>query len=291
MASGLTNVSLNTGRVMPIIGFGTFQIVGKGLIYRVIDAALASGYRSFDTAAVYGNEEDIGQALKELLPKYGLTRDDIFLTSKLAPNDHGKNSAERAARKSLSHLGVTYLDMYLVHWPGVAGIPMESSHNLKLRTETWNALSELYEKGILRGIGVSNYTVKHLEELFAHCKIKPAVNQVEFHPHFQQKELLKFCTTHGIHLQAYSSLGGSYNHSLVDDPVVTSIARKLGKGSAQVLLRWAVQQGVGVIPKSVTPNRIAENIKLNFSLSEEDMTALGSIKKVEKYAWNPARVA
>ncbi|XP_049959406.1 uncharacterized oxidoreductase MSMEG_2408/MSMEI_2347-like isoform X2 [Schistocerca serialis cubense] len=276
---------LNTGREFPMVGFGTYKIKGKNLIYSVIDAALKAGYKSIDTAAVYGNEEDIGLALKDLLPKYNLKRE--------APSDFGRERAVKAVEKSLKNLGVDYIDLYLIHWPGVSSVPVDSSVHRKERFETWETLTNLYNTGCLRAIGVSNYTVRHLAELLDKDNIvKPAVNQVELHPYFRQEQLRTACEKAGILVQAYCSLGGSAgaNH-LLNDSTVVEVAQRLGRTPAQVLLRWALQLNAAVIPKSVNPDRIASNIALNFELLPKDMELLNSLKTVKKFAWDPEIVA
>ncbi|GLV45656.1 uncharacterized protein CBL_02676 [Carabus blaptoides fortunei] len=284
------SVKLLSGNTMPLIGFGTFQIRGRQLIYDVLNNALNAGFRSFDTAAVYGNEQDIGLALKELLPKYSLQREDVFITSKLSPSDHA-DRVETAIERSLSNLGLRYLDLYLIHWPGASGIPVDSTDNRALRSYSWKALVKAKQKGYLKAIGVSNYTIRHMQELLSNCYgVKPDVNQVEWHPHYHQTDLLDLCRKEGVLLQAYSSLGSSNDKTLLRDPVVNSVAKKLNKSPAQILLRWALQQGVGIIPKARSKEHIEDNIKLNFVISEEDVNLLNNIKKDDKYAWDPTVV-
>nr|CAD7590119.1 unnamed protein product [Timema genevievae] len=296
MSVKTSSFKLNNGVLMPAIGLGTYKICGSDVIFNVIDEGLKAGYRSIDTAAVYHNEEDIGRALKELLPKYNLTREDIFVTSKLSPSDHSPTKVAVAARGSLARLDTPYLDLYLVHWPGVAGVPPDSANNPEVRIATWRELVALHRQGLFRSIGVSNYTKHHLVQILANSAgVRPAVNQVEFHPHYKQPELLKFCYEEGyeegVLLQAYSSLGGSSDHSLLEDPTVGKVAESLGRSPSQVLLRWALKQGVGVIPKSVHPDRIAENIDLDFDIPQDSMRQLSSIQMMEKYAWDPNVVA
>lgn len=202
--------TLNNGQQIPGIGLGTFQmrqVAGDDLIYRTIDAAIQCGYRLIDTAAVYRNEADIGHSLKKLLPKYGLSRSDVFITSKLSPRDHGLDSTEKAFMKSLEALDCEYLDLYLIHWPGVQKLKSDDVRNAELRQESWKALENLYSTGLVKSIGVSNYTVDHLEDLLQYATVTPALLQVEFHPRLYQKELLEYCKTKGIQLQAYTSLG------------------------------------------------------------------------------------
>ncbi|XP_017772858.1 PREDICTED: glyoxal reductase-like [Nicrophorus vespilloides] len=271
---------------IPLIGFGTFQIKGKQLIRDVLDLALQAGYRSIDTAYVYHNEEDIGEALKELLPKHNLKREDIFITSKLPPSHHGDLSF-LALQQSLKKLDCGYLDLYLIHWPGQQAQAPNHPSNISVRQSTWRNLIQARNKGLVRDIGVSNFTIRHLEDLLAFSpNDKPSVNQVEWHPHYHQSALHEFCIKEGILLQAYSSLGGSHNNDLISDSAVTSIAKRLNKQPAQVLLRWALQQNIGIIPKARSRDHIFANIDLNFDISSDDMNSLNQRKQI-KYAWNP----
>nr|XP_028565433.1 uncharacterized protein LOC114586308 [Podarcis muralis] len=282
-------VWLNSGAPMPLLGLGTFRLLGEEAVRLSLDAALRNGYRLVDTAAVYGNESDIRHALHELLPHHGLARGDIFLTSKLSPRDQGQEAAEGACLRSLEELGCDYLDLYLIHWPGTQGRPQEDEGNRERRQQSWRALERLYEAGKLRAIGVSNYSVQHLEELLAVCRVPPSVLQVEFHPELAQGELLDFCRSKGIHLQAYSSLGTG---QLVGRPEVVKVATRHGRPPAQVLLRWALQQGVSVIPKSATPSRVVENSQLwGWELSPADMEELGALDCGKRYCWDPTNVA
>lgn len=283
--------TLNDGRHIPAIGLGTFQmrqVTGDNIIHRTLDTAIQCGYRLVDTAAVYRNEADIGHSLKQILPKYGLSRADIFITSKLSPRDHGFDSAEKACMKSLQTLDCEYLDLYLIHWPGVQKLKSEDPRNGELRQQSWKALEKLCKAGLIKSIGVSNYTVDHLEELLEYAIITPAVLQVEFHPRLYQKELLEYCKRKGIQLQAYTSLGQG---KLLDEPTVCSIAANYNKSTAQVLLKWALQHDVGVIPKSVRDQHIAENINLSdFQLSKQEMVALNSLNTTTHFCWDPTRV-
>ncbi|CAK9820766.1 Aldose reductase [Anthophora plagiata] len=291
MSNTMQNVFLSSGYIMPLIGFGTYRIEGRHVIYEVINESLNVGFRSIDTAAVYRNEEDIGYALTELLPKYNLQRSDIFITTKLSPSDNGNpKRIEQSVQRSLKALNTTYIDLYLIHWPGAAHIPESSTNNPDLRTKTWDKLVDLQKQGFIRSLGVSNYTVDHLEELLKNCKgVPPAVNQVECHPHYCQEGLIKYCKGKGIHVQAYSSLGTSSNTKLLKDPIVTNIASQLNVSPAQLLLKWALQQGIGIIPKAVKKEHIRDNILLNFVIDEKSMKALFSLPQY-KYAWDPSNV-
>ncbi|XP_016908084.1 uncharacterized protein LOC107995223 isoform X2 [Apis cerana] len=265
MTNIVRNVCLSSGYDMPLIGFGTYKIQGKELIYEVVDESLNVGFRSIDTAVVYRNEEDIGYALKNLLPKYNLQRSDIFITTKLPPSVNGDpKGIEQCVQKSLKAFNTTYIDLYLIHWPGATRIPETSTNNLSLRAKTW--------------------------KLLQNCKdILPAVNQVELHPHYRQEELIKYCNEKGIHIQAYSSLGTSGNINLLRNPIVLKIASQLNVSSARLLLNWALQQGIGVIPKAVNKEHIKDNIQLDFLIDEESMNILFSLPQV-KYAWDPSNV-
>ncbi|KAM3590587.1 uncharacterized protein V6R79_012227 [Siganus canaliculatus] len=274
MSSPEPTVLLNTGVQMPLLGLGTYKLFGPEAVHRAVDAALAAGYRAFDSAAVYRNEADLGHALKELLPKHGLTRADVFITSKLGPKDQGER-AMKGALHSLSQLDLDYIDLYLIHWPGTQGLLVSDHRNPGNRAQSWTTLEELHAQGKLRAIGVSNYTPAHMRELMQSCKIPPAVLQVEFHPQLCQTELRKVCEEYGVCFQAYSSLGKG---ELLSDPVIMEVAKTCQRTPAQILLRWAVQQGIPVLPKSSNSDRIQDNAKIfDFTLSDTDMDKLSSL--------------
>eukprot|EP01111_Echinosteliopsis_oligospora_P013819 TRINITY_DN5053_c0_g1_i1.p1 TRINITY_DN5053_c0_g1~~TRINITY_DN5053_c0_g1_i1.p1 ORF type:complete len:259 (+),score=47.80 TRINITY_DN5053_c0_g1_i1:84-860(+) len=249
-----STVILNNGVKMPIFGLGTFQSRSSDVI-NAVKYALTEGYIHIDTAEVYRNEKQIGATLKEL----GITRDKIFITSKLAPASHGYEGALRACHQSLSDLQVDYIDLYLVHWPGQAGKKRHSPVHKEIRKQTWKALEELYASGKCKAIGVSNYTLDHLTQMAEYWKVKPAVNQVECHPRLTQLPLRKWCKDHSIVFEAYSSLGVG---KLLKEPQVVAIAERHGRTTAQVLLRWGLQHELVVIPKSVKAERISENAKI-----------------------------
>lgn len=222
-----------------------------------------------------------------------MNREEIFITSKLVPRvNQTEQQVVEVVKQSLKDLQTNYIDLYLIHWPGVMGIPVESSENAKYRRSTFEALASCQKEGVLRSVGVSNYTVRHLQELLEQCRnnIRPSVNQVEWHPHYHQPELLAFCRKENIFLQAYSSLGSSNTTELRNDPIIKDIANKLGKSSAQVLLRWAFQQNIGILPKARSQVHIEENFNLNFIIPDDDMAVLNSMKIIHKYAWNPEPV-
>ncbi|XP_055757531.1 uncharacterized oxidoreductase Mvan_2161 [Salvelinus fontinalis] len=287
-SSPTPSVLLNTGARMPLLGLGTYRLRGPDDILQAVDAALSTGYRSFDTASVYRNEADLGRALRLLLPKHGLSRADVFITSKLGPKDQGSRAREGALR-SLELLDLDYIDLYLIHWPGTQGLGVGDKRNPENRAQSWAVLEELHAQGKLRAIGVSNYTPGHMKELLEGCCVTPAVIQVEFHPRLSQGEMRHLCGEKGVCFQAYSSLGTG---SLLQDPLVVQIAQGYGLTTAQVLLRWAVQQGVPVLPKSSHPTRVAENgCVFDFELTAEDMERLGGMDCGQKYCWDPSQVA
>ncbi|XP_059211024.1 glyoxal reductase-like [Centropristis striata] len=279
-SSTTQSVLLNTGVQMPILGLGTYKLVSPEDMCRAVDAALAAGYRSFDSAAVYQNEAELGRALKKFLPKHGLTREDVFITSKLGSMDQGERAMEGALH-SLSQLDLGYIDLYLIHWPGTNGLEVTDPQNSSNRAQSWTALEELHGQGKLKAIGVSNYTPAHMRELMQSCKTPPALLQDEFHPKLCQTELRSVCEEYGVCFQAYSSLGKG---ELVTDPVVMEVAKNCERTTAQVLLRWAVQQGIPVLPKSSNPDRIKDNARLfDFTLSDTDMDRLSALDCGRKY--------
>jgi len=237
-----------------------------------------------DTASVYRNEEEIGNTLKLLR----IPRENIFITSKLSARDHGYENTLKAFERTIQFLGVDYLDLYLVPWPGVSGVSSTLNRNFAVREQTWRAMEELYKQGKCRAIGVSNYTISHLESLLSKCKIVPAVNQVEMHPRLPQQSLIQYCNQKKIQVVAYSSLG---RNSLIDNAIIKKISQKHNRTPAQILLRWAVQQDIPVLPKSIHSNFIKENIQLfDFTLDEEDFNEIKTLNDGHHYCWNPENV-
>ncbi len=271
MSLGLeSRISLNDGNKMPVLGLGVWQAASGRETRKAVAVALETGYRLIDTAKLYGNERDVGAAIRES----GIPREEVFVTTKLWNNDHGYEAALRAFERSRRELGLDHVDLYLIHWP----VP-------SLRDESWKALAKLHESGLARSIGVSNYTIRHLEAMASTSPVPPAVNQVEFHPFLYQEDLLGFCRRRGIQLEAYSPL--TRGHRLTD-PAITGIAAKYGRTPAQVLIRWNLQHGLVVIPKSVRPERIRENAAVfDFELKGEDMKLLDSLDESSHVAWNP----
>eukprot|EP01111_Echinosteliopsis_oligospora_P000715 TRINITY_DN1084_c0_g1_i1.p1 TRINITY_DN1084_c0_g1~~TRINITY_DN1084_c0_g1_i1.p1 ORF type:complete len:307 (+),score=95.19 TRINITY_DN1084_c0_g1_i1:46-966(+) len=276
---------LNTGALIPAIGLGTWQSP-PGEVKRAVSHALQVGYRHIDCAWVYGNEDEVGQGLKEAFAA-GVKREDVFITTKLWCTYHSR--AEENLEKSLKSLGVDYVDLYLMHWPcpmnphgndpkfpklpdGTRDLDKSWTH-----IQTWLGLEKLLQTGKVKAIGVSNYSVKFLEELLQHATITPAVNQIENHPYLPQQEIVDFCKNKGIHISAYSPLG-STGSPLFKDDVIQSIASKHSVSVGTILLSYHVARGSSVLPKSVTPSRIEENFKI-VDLKEEEMKELEAIHK------------
>jgi diketogulonate reductase-like aldo/keto reductase len=263
----------NDGRTIPQLGFGVFQIPPEETA-AAVGHALSTGYRAIDTAAAYGNETGVGKAIRAS----GLARDDVFVTTKLWNNDHGRDAALRAFERSLERLRFDYVDLYLIHWP----VPAQDRY-----VETWQALCELFEQGRARSIGVSNFLEDHLERIIDASGLVPAVNQIELHPRLQQRELRRFHDQHGILTEAWSPLGQG---TLLDDPTIARVAAAHGRTPAQVILRWQIQLGNVVIPKSVTPARIEENFRIfDFELSDQEMRTIEGLDAAERTGPDPAR--
>ncbi|MEV8329026.1 aldo/keto reductase [Kitasatospora sp. NPDC056731] len=253
-------VKLNNGVEIPQLGFGVFQVPDAETT-AAVTSALEAGYRSIDTAAIYGNETGVGRALAAS----GLPREDLFVTTKLWNADQGYDATLRAFDASLAKLGLEYLDLYLIHWPTPAR---------DLYLDSWRAVERLASEGRIRAAGVSNFQPAHLQRLLDESRLVPAVNQVELHPGLQQAELRAFHTEHGIATEAWSPLAQG---AVLNDPAITAIAARTGKSAAQVVLRWHLQLGNIVIPKSVTPARIRQNLDVfDFQLTDEDMAAIAA---------------
>ncbi|MET8546418.1 aldo/keto reductase [Kitasatospora sp. NPDC004799] len=253
-------VKLNNGVEIPQLGFGVFQVPDDQTTAAVA-AALEAGYRSIDTAAIYGNETGVGRALAAS----GVAREDLFVTTKLWNADQGYDATLRAFDASLDKLGLDTVDLYLIHWPTPAR---------DLYLDSWRALERLVEEKRIRAAGVSNFQPAHLQRLLDNSSLVPAVNQVELHPGLQQAELRAFHAEHGIATEAWSPLAQG---AVLDDPAITAVAERTGKSPAQVVLRWHLQLGNIVIPKSVTPARIRQNLDVfDFELTEQDMAAVAA---------------
>ena len=266
-----TKLKLNDGNLIPQLGLGVWQI-SPAKTADVVLAALEAKYRHIDTASAYGNEESVGAAVRTS----GIPRESIFVTTKLWNSDHG--NPERALDASLRKLKMDHVDLYLIHFP------------VRQRRQSWRALQALQRKGKTRSIGVSNFTIAHLRELLAGSETVPAVNQVEFHPYLCQQDLLTFCRAKGIVIEAYSPLT---HGDRLKDPKLVAIAKKYSsaetKSTAQILIRWALQHGLVVIPKSSNRRRIFENADVfDFEISEEDMRLLDSFDENLRTCWDPS---
>jgi diketogulonate reductase-like aldo/keto reductase len=263
-------LSLNSGAHIPQLGLGVWQTPAGATARQAVLAALQLGYRHVDTARIYGNEADVGAAVRS----GAVPREQVFVTTKLWNDDHGYDKALRAFDASLKRLGVDYVDLYLLHWP-VAG----------KRLDSWRALERLYEEKRARSIGVSNFLVPHLKELLGAAKHVPAVNQIELTPFLQRRDTVALCREHGIVVEAYSPLT---HGERLDHPLLEDVARRVGRTVAQVLLRWSLQHGNVVLPKSTKPERIAENARLfDFALDERAMAALDALEEGLVTGWDP----
>eukprot|EP00243_Klebsormidium_subtile_P002174 TRINITY_DN1416_c0_g1_i2.p1 TRINITY_DN1416_c0_g1~~TRINITY_DN1416_c0_g1_i2.p1 ORF type:complete len:316 (+),score=34.82 TRINITY_DN1416_c0_g1_i2:97-948(+) len=265
------NQPLKQGVKIPRIGLGVFQSAPGPETEEAVACALQEGYRHIDTAALYRNEASVGAAIRNS----GIPREEIFVTTKLWNSDHGYQQTLQAFQRSLVNLGLEYVDLYLVHSP----------MRVDKRLETWKAMETILKSGRARSIGVSNYGIHHLEELFANCTIRPSVNQVELHPYHTRTVLVDFCKRNGIALQAYSPLTKGRR---LKDPALQEIAHRYHKTPAQLLLRWGLQKGFIVLPKSVTPQRILQNIQVtDFEISATDMAQLDSFNENLATGWDP----
>ncbi|ULT94728.1 hypothetical protein L5515_011007 [Caenorhabditis briggsae] len=266
---------LNNGELMPKLALGTYLVRDKELLHAV-DKAVEVGYRSFDTAKYYENEGELGEALKILLPKYKLSTEDIFLTTKIFPVENAASGEliKKDIEESLKLLNREYLDLVLVHYPRPFTTDDKDERNKIYRKEAWLALESLKKDGKIRSIGISNYEICHIEEMHEYRTIEPTVNQVEFHPHFQRKELREFCQKNGILFQAFSPFGRG-NSALLNDQIMTGIAEKHHTTVSSVILTWIVQSGNGVAVKSKSIERVSENFKsTTLQLTDEEMVKI-----------------
>jgi len=269
-------VKLNTGAKMPMLGYGVFKIDDGQAGVDAVKTAIETGYRSIDTAAIYGNEKAVGQAIKES----GVPREEIFLTTKLWNENMRIGNYEEAFEQSLSDLGVDYVDLYLIHWP-VKGKYVDS----------WLAMEKMFKSGRAKAIGVSNFMPHHMDDIIKAGTVVPALNQYEMHPLLTQKDVLAHCKKLGIIPQSWGPLGGSHpenKESLLDNPALVKIAEKYKKSTAQVILRWNIDIGVVCIPKSVTPSRIKANFDVfDFALTPEEVAAIDGLDKNKRFGAHP----
>ena len=263
-------VELNSGHKMPLVGYGTWSKgAGDGSIRKAVETAVMAGYRHIDCAAYYKNEKDIGKAINHVMHDQVVQRQDLFVVSKLWNSDHGYTKVRPAVFRALRDLQVTYLDLFLIHWPVTGNVGAEVEPRL---VDTWRAMEDMVSEGLVKSIGVANFSAKKLQALLEHCTIPPAVNQVEVHPFWRNDKLIEWCAARKIHVTAYSPLGSPDSESLLrrgpgpklmEDPTVCAVAEKLGKSPAQVLIRWAIQHGTSVLPKSTNPGRIEANAQVD----------------------------
>jgi methylglyoxal/glyoxal reductase len=269
--------TLYNGVKMPWFGLGVFKVEEGPELVNAVKIAIKHGYRSIDTAAIYGNEEGVGQAIHEAMAEYDINREDLFITSKVWNADLGYKSTIEAYETSLRKLGLDYLDLYLIHWP------VEDKY-----VEAWRALETIYKEGKVKAIGVSNFQVHHLQDLMKDAEIKPMVNQVEYHPRLTQQEVKTFCDNNGIQFEAWSPL---MQGQLFDNPLLKEIANKFNKTVAQVILRWDIQNGVITIPKSTKELRIIENSTIfDFELTKEDMEQINNLNQNHRVGPNPDNI-
>ncbi|WP_339205644.1 aldo/keto reductase [Paenibacillus sp. FSL K6-3182] len=258
--------TLHNGVQMPWFGLGVFKVEDGSELVESVKAAIKNGYRSIDTAAIYVNETGVGQGIREAMAEYNVTREELFVTSKVWNADLGYESTLAAYETTLNKLGLDYLDLYLIHWP------VEGKFQ-----EAWRALETLYKDGRVKAIGVSNFQIHHLETLIKDAAVKPMINQVELHPQLTQKELIDYCKKQGIQIEAWSPL---MQGQLLDHPVLKEIAEKHNKSIAQVILRWDLQHGIVTIPKSTKEHRIIENSNLfDFELSESELSRIDALNQ------------
>jgi diketogulonate reductase-like aldo/keto reductase len=293
----IPTITLHNKRKMPMVGLGTWQ-ADPGVVGEAVRIAISDyGYKHIDCAAAYNNEAEIGRAFTKLFKAKTVKREDLFITSKLWNTQHDPKRVIKACKQTLSDLNLEYLDLYLMHW-GLAFSPNTSWPVKKgeiIKTipvgifQTWEAMEKLIDAGLVKSIGVANFTAPMIQDLLSYARVKPAMNQIELHPYNSQPELVEFCQKKNVVLTAYSPLGSPGNAGLggpqlLEDPVVISIAKAHQKSAAQVLIRWSIERNIVVIPKSTTPKRIAENLDVfDFKLTQKEMNQLSGLNRDHRY--------
>ncbi|NEK98774.1 aldo/keto reductase [Bacillus mobilis] len=269
-----STTTLHNGVEMPWFGLGVFKVEDGPELVEAVKSAIKAGYRSIDTAAIYGNEKAVGEGIRAGIKEAGISREDLFITSKVWNSDQGYETTLAAYEESLKKLELDYLDLYLVHWP------VEGKYK-----ESWRALETLYKEDRVRAIGVSNFQIHHLKDVLAGAEMKPMINQVEYHPRLTQKELQAFCKEQGIQMEAWSPL---MQGQLLDNETLQEIAHKYGKTTAQIILRWDLQNEVVTIPKSTKEHRIVANADIfNFELTKEDMEKIDALNENHRVGPDP----
>lgn len=262
---------MNNGKTIPCIGYGTYKTPGED-VYEAVVSAVKAGYRHIDTAAYYHNEEGVGRAVREC----GVARDELFITSKVWNTDRGYEKTKKAFAVTMERLGLAYLDLYLIHWP--ANRKQFGDEAGKINAETWKALEELYVEGKVKSIGLSNFLPHHIEELMETAKVKPVVDQIEFHPGWAQLKVSEYCQKNDIVVEAWSPLG---RKAVLDNEVLKDIGEKYGKKPAQICIRWVMQHGILPLPKTVNPDRMSENADVfDFKLTAEEMEIIDGLKNL-----------
>jgi 2,5-diketo-D-gluconate reductase A len=273
VVTAIPDITLNNGQQIPQFGFGVFQIDPQDTV-EAVTTALQAGYRHIDTAEGYGNEKQVGEAVA----KSGLDRSEVFITSKLGNDAHRPDDARVAFELTLEALGTDFIDLFLIHWP----LPTRYDGDF---VSTWKTLEEFYREGRARSIGVSNFQPHHLRRLHSESQVPPAVNQIEVHPYLTQDDVRSFCAEHQIAIEAWSPIAQG---EVLGDPEIVTIAEQTGKSPAQVVLRWHIQRGDIVFPKSVTPARIRENIDIfDFELSAQEMEMISALNKDQRTGPDP----
>jgi len=273
-------LTFNNGNKYPQLGFGTYYIDDQ----KAFESAYNIGYRLFDTAPMYGNESDLGNFFSKLNPKP--KREDFYITTKIGPDMQGKDKAYKSCEESLKNLKVDYIDLVVIHWPGIYG----KGKAKEIRAGTWEGLEKLYFEGKIKNIGVSNYYTNHLKDLLSRCKIKPVLNQIEIHPLLFPLDTINYCKENNIVVQAYCSMA-QQDSKLVNNKIILKMAKKYKKSVSQICLKWALQHGIAILPRSKNKDRIKENCQLfDFEIESNDMEEINSLNCNYHVDWDPTNI-